>query len=1679
MKTTSPRRDSSRWPRLPLRTILIASFVIPIVGAVGLTGYLSFKHGQQAVEDLAQQLMGETSDRVQLQLQHYLSNAQIINHLNASAIQAKQLNPQNPQALIQQFWQQRFLFDDVCGAAIYFGNPQGEFTGLGRHRLSQTWRIGRSSQSTKGRYYSYATNAKGQASQLLEIGNLFDPRQRPWYRAARQAGTATWSEVYPDVSQQDLKIALSQPVYHATGRLQGVLGVDCLFSNIGGLLRQTRVGQSSVIFIMERSGALIASSTEYRPLNPQNLRIHAIDLPDSRIQQSTQLLQNRAGRLTGIDRSEQLTLQQGDKHYFVQVTPFTEENGLDWLIVVVVPKSEFMARIDANTMTTIWLCLGALGAAIAGGVIIARWVTQPIVKLSAASRRIASGTLEPAIADSAIYEMATLAEAFNVMSQEIYTSRQQLEDYARSLESAVQQRTQELEREIQERQQAEAELRHSQATLAKAQHVAHVGSWELDIATQSVMWSEESFQIFGLDPIAAAATYTQFYAIIHPSDRAAVQRCFEQTIATGNSYQIEFRVIHPDGSIRYVEGRGETIRNAQDQVTRLIGTNLDITDRKLAETALRRSKEALHLIVEGTASQTGKEFFRSCVLYLAKVLQVKYAIVSEFANPEKTRVRSLAYWTGNSWSEPVEYPIQSTPCETVLAGQTCYYPDNVQTRFSDDHELIDMGVCSYIGMPLVNSAHQILGHLAVLDVQPMPPDPERELILKLFAARAGAELERQYAEAAMQQRAQREHLLSTISRAFVNQDTETAIAYTLRQLAQLTGSDHCYIHKYDRAFQEWSTTHEWHSDGISPLKPSFQRIPIQQFFWAWKHVLSGQVVQIDSIDALPSSAAAERAVLEQLGIKAFLLIPVIYNNEVYGLIGLHQVFSQHPWNPEHAQLIRVVGELITIARIRERSELALQEREAMLRSIGDNLSNGAIYQQVRGLDGRDRFTYISAGIEQLAEVKPEAVLADATVLYEQICKADLPQLIAATNRSSHDLSVFNWQFRQQTSSGKLKWIQCRSTPHRLPTGETMWAGILLDITDLKQAEANLRESEKKFRSIIENVTDVIYILNLDGTFAYLSPSLIDALEYTPDEFIGMHFAPMIHPDYLQLCVNAVQRLVQTGQPIWGLEYLIKPKFGSWRWYISNISAVYDDAGQILYCVGVARDVTQRKLIEEELRQAKTTADAANQAKSEFLANMSHELRSPLNAILGFAQLLHRSPTLNADQRENVDIILRSGEHLLTLINNILDLSKIEAGHTTLNETNFNLHQLLDDVEMMFQLRAQEKQLQLVCDRHPDLPQYIRTDQIKLRQVLINLLSNAVKFTQHGRVTLRVGITEQKQGLGESEAEQSIIHGTLPITLEFEIEDTGIGISTEEVDQLFQAFAQTQAGKTIQEGTGLGLAISRKFVELMGGTISVSSQIQRGTLFGFNIRAAVGESVEQLPIRRVLALEPGQSYYRILVVDDKFVNRQLLLKLLAPLGFELREASNGKEAIAVWSEWEPHLIWMDMRMPVMDGYEATKQIKSTTKGQATAVIALTASALEEQKAVVLSAGCDDFIRKPFQEADIFEAMQKHMGVRYIYAESSVNDTEVNLHKKQILSAKTLSKSLQLLPQPLIAHLAQALSNVDLDALATLIVQINEINSTLASALQTQIDNFEYEQVLAAIQAVAPPTEGTTR
>ncbi|MFB2938206.1 ATP-binding protein [Aerosakkonemataceae cyanobacterium BLCC-F154] len=486
-----------------------------------------------------------------------------------------------------------------------------------------------------------------------------------------------------------------------------------------------------------------------------------------------------------------------------------------------------------------------------------------------------------------------------------------------------------------------------------------------------------------------------------------------------------------------------------------------------------------------------------------------------------------------------------------------------------------------------------------------------------------------------------------------------------------------------------------------------------------------------------------------------------------------------------------------------------------------------------------------------------------------------------------------------------------------------------------------------------------------------------------------------------------------------------------------------------------------KFYQSALQQAAVEAEAANRAKSQFLAKMSHELRTPLNAILGFTQVLAQH-SLNQEQQEYLGIIGRSGEHLLSLINDVLEVSKIEAGLVTFNENYFDLSRLLDGLEEMLQLKAKSKKLHLLFHREPDLPQYVKTDESKLRQVLINLLANAIKFTQEGTVQLRVKMIEDSR---QFDAESS----TIKCQILFEVEDSGPGINAEEVNHLFEPFFQSETGRKSMEGTGLGLPISRQFVQLLGGDISINSQLGKGTTVTFDITVKIGITSDRQPethLNKVIALAPEQPNYRILVVEDNQENRQLLDKVLTSVGFEVRDATNGKKAIDLLTTWQPHLIWMDMRMPGMDGLEATKKIREIcqeSQNYTPIIIALTASAFTEERDRILKAGCDDFLSKPFRIPEIFAKMSNHLGVKYLYEEPTPSQ-QTQTSKTSLDSGKKLTAAdLSIMSAEWLAQLNHAAICADDEQILELIAEIPTEKVELAEKLTHLVNNFQFEEI----------------
>ncbi|MDD4929860.1 MAG: ATP-binding protein [Gallionella sp.] len=624
---------------------------------------------------------------------------------------------------------------------------------------------------------------------------------------------------------------------------------------------------------------------------------------------------------------------------------------------------------------------------------------------------------------------------------------------------------------------------------------------------------------------------------------------------------------------------------------------------------------------------------------------------------------------------------------------------------------------------------------------------------------------------------------------------------------------------------------------------------------------------------------------------------------------------------------------------------------------------------------------------------------------------------------------------------------------------------LYKMLDAKEAEEKARiASEARFRRLVQDVPIPLAYVNKEGSIQYFNTRFAQIFGYTHEDIPSVeNWFRLAYPDetYRQWVVTtwnaAVQTAAESGGDIHPVEYKVTCKSGEIR--TMEISGVV--MGEELLASFI--DLTERKHNEEELNRykdhleeqvhqrtadlelARDEAEAANRAKSVFLSSMSHELRTPLNAILGFSGMMRCDAQLSDEQRENLDIINRSGEHLLTLINDVLEMAKIEAGRVQIEREPVDLGALVRDVTDMMHMRSQEKGLQLLIDQSSDFPRYIKGDEARLRQILINLVGNAVKFTLHGGIILRFGMRPD----------------TMPERLLIEVEDSGIGISELDQRRIFEPFVQV-GELSSQKGTGLGLTITRQFVKLMGGDISVESSPGKGSIFRVELPV---EKVEPGAVAMdkkaetgdVTGLAAGMPEYRILVVEDQLENQLLLAKLLKNAGFQVRVAENGQLGVELFQSWHPHLILMDRRMPVMDGLEATRRIRELPGGKEVKIVAVTASAFMEQRTEMLDAGMDEFVRKPYRFNEIYECLGRQLGVQYTYAGPTAEEDAAEV----VLTDKMLA----VLQPSLRAELRRALESLDEVRIDAAIGQISD--TKLRKTLAHLAANFDYPSILKAL------------
>lgn len=616
---------------------------------------------------------------------------------------------------------------------------------------------------------------------------------------------------------------------------------------------------------------------------------------------------------------------------------------------------------------------------------------------------------------------------------------------------------------------------------------------------------------------------------------------------------------------------------------------------------------------------------------------------------------------------------------------------------------------------------------------------------------------------------------------------------------------------------------------------------------------------------------------------------------------------------------------------------------------------------------------------------------------------------------------------------------------------------LVNINELQNTKTQLTHTNHVLETLYESSPAGLFLIDQELRFLRINSIFAEINNLTISENIGKTFSEVL--PYLAEQLNPLfQEILATGEAVKNIEINAADptNMETVAWWLSSYYPVDLENGQ-KGIGGVITEITQLKQIQQQLLESQKLIEATNKTKSDFFKQMTHELRTPLNVILGFTQLLAYGDNLDEQQREQLDLIYKSGNHLLELVEEVLDFSKLEANRMELKLSLFDFQAFITELREMFRPTAENKGLSLLLELDDEVPQCIYGDRQKLRQVLINLISNAIKFTDVGHVKLSVRAAQM------SESNNTEVNPVdLTNSLEFEIEDTGKGMTQQELEKIFEAFVQGKAGRYSQTGTGLGLSISQGFVQLMGGDIHVQSSPASGTTFSFSIMInyAADTTHTKLPIvQQIIGIAPDQPEYRLLVVDDLEENRKLLLMMLRPLGFQVLEAANGEEAIHQWEQHQPQLICMDLRMPGMNGFEAIEQIKSTPEGQNTMIIAVSASgAFSEEQHLFLEANCCNILSKPVEEDILLDSMAECIGVKYIYSSCDITpspDTDaVSNLSKDILNDMSISSEFR-------SQLHTAALSCSSEEVISLLEQIPEEHQQLTDALIELADEFRFD------------------
>lgn len=879
-------------------------------------------------------------------------------------------------------------------------------------------------------------------------------------------------------------------------------------------------------------------------------------------------------------------------------------------------------------------------------------------------------------------------------------------------------------------------------------------------------------------------------------------------------------------------------------------------------------------------------------------------------------------------------------------------------------------------------------------------------------------------------------ILFEISSTFINLppgEVDDTINQTIEKLALFFNADRFYVFDYDFVENTSSNTYEWCEKGIEPQIEHLQNFPCDAIpEWVNTHV-AGKSLVIPDVLKLDIEDPV-RKTLEPQDILSLIAVPIMDGESCIGFVGLDSVRSHRQFNKSDEELLKVFADLLSNLTVRIRSFNEIKEKQSFLSKL---IQNSGSIVAVKDLEGK--YEVINNTWSEVTGMRIEDVIGKTD--FEVFPKRIAEEFTQNDRRAISEDRVIEAEEFLETENGMRYFISLKFPVKNYDGVIKGVCALITENTERKIAEMQLKKSEKRLRKLLESQTNYVIKTNLEGYFIYTNQKYLRDFDRiaSGSKLIGSHILDFIveyhHEEYkkvAQKCKNHPQKtfLVELDSPI----HQEKVQTILWEF----ICFTDDIEGSEIQCMGI--DITEQKLVEKE-RIARREAEASNKAKNTFLSKMSHEIRTPLHAILGFSQILERDNSLNEYQTEKLQTISRSGKHLLMVIDDILDYSKLEYDQVSLKLTNFSIKNLLDDLYSMFQLRAREKDISYSVEISEDMPTFIHADEGKIRQVLVNVIGNAIKFTEIGHVRVSVYLRKNKVESGS-------------VVLGIKVQDTGPGMRSDEQKAVFDEFRQFEAGIKAG-GSGLGMTISLKLTEIMNGEINVESTYGEGTTVSMEIPIIEVENTHISPMMK--SEITGLNFYgrevTILVVDDNQDNRDTIRELLSPLGIQIVEAVNGKEAVEVFESVLPQLILMDVIMPVMDGYEASELIKKSKSGNETPIIAVTANVLEMVPSNPLRSYIDDYLQKPFMIEELLRVLARWLNV----------ETEcTNVYSRNIHSVLT-KEDLNVIPKNLLKLLVEALEAGDMDRFKKVVGQIKEIDKNISDTLFKLANKFDYEQL----------------